>query len=92
MCIYYFFGMESMKRQHLCLYDNELDRRGGQNNRKLRGKSRIRGRLFPLAATATIGNVILEESRVDEVEDAAKVVLQRPVHLDRLQGRNSIDI
>ena len=39
--------------------------------------------MFPLP-TGTAPIVILEESRVDEVEDAAKVVLERPVHLDRL--------
>ena len=39
--------------------------------------------MFPFPdGTAPI--VILEESGVDEVEDAAKVVLERPVHLDRL--------
>ena len=40
---------------------------------------------FPTGGTAPI--VILEESRVDEVEDAAKVVLERPVDLDRLHDK-----
>ena len=42
--------------------------------------------MFPLP-TGTAPIVILEESRVDEVEDAAKVVFERPVHLDRLHDK-----
>ena len=44
--------------------------------------------MFPFpTGTAAIAIVILEESRVDEVEDAAKVVLERPVDLDRLHDK-----
>ena len=31
-----------------------------------------------------VGFVVVEEARVDEIEDAAKVVFERPVDLDRL--------
>ena len=40
--------------------------------------------MFPFTPTGTAPIVILEEPGVDEVEDAAKVILERPVHLDRL--------